>query len=180
MGELLGTSKLDANSKFSLKWENVSQTHDGGCVIFLPFTKTKGAAGDFTDIFPMQNSNYCPVAALIRLKKLQKELNMYCKNSVVFGYPDGSLLTKLRMNKLLETFLSDFFDWSKQKVTCKSFRSAIPSLMDAKLDSSSQIKLWGRWESSSFEKYAKFTREKKLSMFKSLCGHDSLKILMNK
>jgi len=180
MGELLSNCKMDAYSHFALRWENVHYMSDGGCVIFLPYTKTKGVAGEFTDLFPIRDSNYCPVAALNRLKSLQKDLNMFGNKKVIFAYPDGSVLTKIRMNKLLETLMLEFCDWSKQKITCKSFRSAIPSLLDAKLESNSHVKLWGRWESGSFERYTKFTRDKKLLVFSNLCAHDSFKPLTNK
>jgi len=180
MGELLVESTKQSADSFSITWENFTNKPDGGFELFLPFTKIRGNKGEVVDIFSIQNSKYCPAAALNKLLDLQIDRELYQPFKPVFIHCDGTLLSKCQMNKLLEDLLKDFGNWNLQKITCKSFRSGIPSLIDISNHKANDVKLWGRWSSSSFERYTKYRREKKMLLFKNLCELDSMKILLNK
>jgi len=179
MGELLVNSNCNIGDRFSFKWKNLLRMKDGGYLLFLPYTKTKGTVGEYTDIFQLPSSAYCPVSAVERFKSMQKELRLYHPDNVVFVHSNGSGMTKSYVNSMLKHLLSDFCDWNEKQVTCKSFRSAIPSLLDITNSNSSSLKTWGRWSSNCFEKYTKYTREKKLLMFEKLCSDVLLNALIN-
>jgi len=179
MGELLPSAAHESNCKFALRWKNLTEVGDGGFVIFLPYTKTKGAAGEYTDVFKM-NCSYCPVSAILRLKEMQLSRKMYHSDNMVFMFPDKKALSKMYMNRMLDHFLSKYCSEKNQLVTCKSFRSAMPSLLEINLANDAQIKLWGRWSSDSFNRYTKFTREKKKLIFAKLCSDSAMKPLFNK
>ena len=82
----------------------------------------------------------------------------------VFRLSNGKNLTKSKLNSVLKiTFPS-------KKISCKSFRSGIPSIMANFPDimNDKHVMGWGRWKSSSFLRYQKFDLKQKKWVFKKL------------
>ncbi len=152
--------------KTTVVWENIVKTDEGELLIFLPFTKTSGFKGFFLDIFPMHGCNYCPVKAIVELEFLCKNKNFWCSKKPVFTLESGKLLTVQLMNKILLETLHDFCD-EKGKISCHSFRAAIPTIIASHPDKNCTeiVKEWGRWNSDCFKRYTKDERAKKKVLF---------------
>ena len=110
MGELVVGNELSFDPKTTLKWVNLAFTNDTDVLLFIPFTKTKGARGEFVDLFSFPDKCFCPVANLLKLKSLLQEKNIFNPNLPVFTLESGLFLTKNKINTLLESFLSDLYD----------------------------------------------------------------------
>lgn len=166
MGEIVPTSKHSFDSSTTLKWQNVKFVDDNEAIIFLPCTKSTGLRGAFIDIFPIKSDSTCPYAALKKLKDLNLRYNTYNEKNPVFRFKSGTFLTTEKMNEILDSFLSNFTD-ANHKISCHSFRAAIPSAMASHPDSctAKEIQEWGQWHSDSFERYTRLERDKKRKLF---------------
>lgn len=166
MGELVSACKNNFDSITTLKWQNVKFMENNEAVVFLPSTKSTGLKGAFIDIFPLKGDSTCPYAALNKLKEINMSNNSFIEKNPVFRFKSSLYLTTDKMNKLLHCLLSDFTD-ANHKITCHSFRAAIPSAMASHPETCTvrEVKEWGRWHSDSFEKYTKQERDKKRKLF---------------
>jgi len=166
MGELVAKKDNCFDEKTTLTWENVKFLENNEALIFLPYTKTTGLKGAIVDIFPLKDTKNCPMEALKTLKVMSKENHVYSKSLPVFSYSKNKHLTVDAINKILEKIFADFTD-ENSKISCHSFRAAIPSAMASNPDKSTveEIKQWGRWHSDSFEKYTRQEREKRRNLF---------------
>lgn len=147
MGELVGQDEIFYDSSTILTWGNLNFVENDGIIIYLPYTKTKGTKGDFIDLFYYSNPNFCPVTNLVKLKDLLIAANIFSTDNPVFMLGSGRLLTKTKLNTVLDKFLCDTFDNKRFKITCHSFRTSMPTLLDSLgcKGSESKIKNWGRW-----------------------------------
>ena len=169
MGELVCKHENNLKQENTLTWNNVNFLSDQGVLLFIPHTKTTGYRGAFIDIFPIENSPYCPAAALRKLfKKCCKE-NTFVKSQPVFSFKSGKPVTTTCLNAVLLDLIPDLCD-DKGKISCHSFRAGIPSMLAAHPNFSNihEILEWGRWESDSFKRYTKNERDRKRELFKKI------------
>jgi len=91
---------------------------------------------------------------------------MLSENRPVFQFKTGVNLTTKTMNTILDNLLHDFNN-EKQKISCHSFRAAIPSVIASHPDkvSKTEVQEWGKWRSESYKKYTKMDRDKDRIMF---------------
>ena len=150
----------------TLLWQNVKMLDKNEIILFVPYCKTKGFKGKIVDMYPLINDAKCPVAALIRLKRLAEKNGVWDPLKPVFSLLSGKNFTKNCLNRGLSCLLEDFCD-ENHKITGHSFRAAIPSLISSHPDrhSVSELKDWGNWESESFKAYEKNDREKRRKLF---------------
>jgi hypothetical protein len=165
MGELLSENKLCFDPNTTLKWKNINFLPEKEIVIHVPYTKTTGLKGATLNLFNLQCAT-CPVAAMQTLNIMCKEENILNDEKPVFQFKTGINLTTKTMNSMLEKLLYDFTS-EKQKLSCHSFRAAIPSAIAAHPDkvSTKEIKDWGKWRSESYKKYTRQDRDKDRIMF---------------
>ena len=166
MGELLPPYEYGFDPLTTLLWENIQIGENKEILIFVPFSKTKGFDGKIIDIFPVKNSKTCPASAIIRLKSLAAEIGTFDPKKPVFALKSGKNFTKNSLNRILMDLLGEFCD-DHHKLTGHSFRAAIPSLIGSYpiLNSVSELKDWGNWESDSYKLYMKSTRETRKKLF---------------
>ena len=166
MGELLAQNVKSFDPGTTLLWENVKFPEQEGVLIFIPYSKTTGFKGKFIDLFPIKENKYCPVAAIKRLEKLAKKEKHFSSRKPGFSFRSGKFLTTRKVNHILSNLLGDFTDENHQ-ITRHSFRAAIPSMLASFPGESNveDIKMWGQWESSSFNLYTKQEREKRRAVF---------------
>ena len=174
MGELVPSYEKSFNPTTTLVWENVKFMENGDIFMFIPYCKTTGFNGKFVDIFRIEGNKKCPAASLHKLKILVEKNAYFSQNTPVFSFPSGKNLTRKRLNIVLKNLLHDFTD-ENFKITGHSFRAAIPSALSSFPDENSvkDVKEWGSWESSSYNRYLKNEREKKKILFKRIvsCLH---------
>ena len=117
-------------------------------------------------MFRIEGDRKCPAAALCKLKKMTEKSGVLTEGKPVFSFPSGRNLTKSKINSTLAKLLEDFTD-ECHKITGHSFRAAIPSALSSFPDENSvkDVKEWGSWESSCYNKYVKHEREKKRALF---------------
>lgn len=170
MGELLCDNEKFFTEKKTLLWKHINFSIEDGALIFLPCTKTKGMLGEFVDIFFFDNKNFCPVTNLLKLRHMLTSNNIYNENFPVFMLKPGKFLTKNKMNLILADLLDDLYDKDKFKITCHSFRTGIPTVLDSSgPESQNSIKEWGRWVSDSFTLYTRGTRVRRKAIFNNVC-----------
>lgn len=171
MGELLASEEDWVDPTSTLTWKNIKyREEDDSFLIQIKLPKTGMPEGEYIDIFKFRGQGCCPVAALKKQQELQKAMGKGRQEDPVFIYPSGRFLTKDSYNKALRTLLEDVVDYSKDSVTCHSFRAGIPSLVNQfpELVSTEEIKGWGRWSSEAYSKYTRLKTEQKSKIFSKI------------
>jgi hypothetical protein len=160
-GEIVSRAVHDFNEQEDLLWSDVTFGQD--FVTFrIKITKNKTPTGEFVDLFLQEGCKYCPVQAIKKLKGMVSPVN---ENTPVFKLSDGSYLTTKRVNDILFSLFNPLLGDEAALITGHSFRAALPSVLANCPDIASQeeIRLWGRWSSSSYLLYTRLkTRQKRL------------------
>ena len=161
-GELLGAERGRYNPSETLLWSDLNFRSDS-VVIRVKIPKSRSPLGEHVDLFKIGGTKCCPVLSLLRLK------NMSGKNmeGPVFKFDNGTLLTSKILNETLYTLLFPHIGEKAAFITGHSFRAALPSALANRPDLASEedIKLWGRWDSTSFKKYTRLKPMQKKNIF---------------
>jgi hypothetical protein len=165
-GELLPENRHKFNMKETLLWSDIKFSQDF-VVIHVKVTKTKAVNGEFIDLFLQESSNYCPVKALSRLLSLK---NPQDYRTPVFVLDNGSFLTCKVINGILLSLLTPVLGNDAKFITAHSFRAALPSALasNPEIANEEDIKLWGRWNTSSYLSYTRLKLNQKRSIFKKI------------
>ena len=101
-------------------------------------------------LVPYSDSRYCPVYWLEKIRPHSCE-----RNSYVYRFKSGKLITSKIMSNLLKKMSSDL--GTSGKFTGHSLRAALPSLLASHPKSFSvrEIKTSGRWHSDTYEVYCR-------------------------
>jgi hypothetical protein len=160
-GEIVSKSAYEFNQQEDLLWSDVTFGLD--FVTFrIKITKNKTPSGEFVDLFLQEGCRYCPVKAMLKLKSMIGSIDL---DMPVFKLSNGSYLTTKRVNDILFSLLNPLIVEEAALITGHSFRAALPSVLASCPDIASQeeIRLWGRWSSSSYLLYTRLkTRQKRL------------------
>jgi hypothetical protein len=169
MGELLANAEWSFDPKTTLKWENVRFLENNEVTVFIPFTKTAGFDGFLLDIFPVENSQLCPILALKKLARDLERKGCLRQKNPVFQFSTGKNLTTAKLNEILKKLLHDFTN-DELRISCHSFRAGIPSAIAGFPDKAkvSDVMQWGNWNSESYKRYIKQDREKRRVLFEKI------------
>lgn len=170
MGELLEKKECGFNEFKSFQWKHVLSSENDGFVLRIPYSKVEKYNGKYAYLFPFSLKDYCPVNALKLLKKMAVESKIYDRNKQVFSFKSGKCLTTAKLNKLLQEFFSKECSNSLSKITCHSFRAALPNIIGQNINvmSVKELKEWGNWRSDSCFIYTKDESERKKFLFKKI------------
>jgi hypothetical protein len=163
-GELLSLREKSYNRAETLLWSDLTFKKDS-VVVRVKVPKSRNPDGEYVDLFMLEDGSYCPVKALAKLKNLKGE--GYRVSDPVFMFESGKLLTPSTLNSTLHTLLYPHIGKSAEQITGHSFRAALPSALANRPDlaNDEDIKLWGRWDSSSFKKYTRLKPDQKRAVF---------------
>jgi hypothetical protein len=166
LGELLAKSETEFNPLETLMWRDIKIMSDDSIQIHVKVPKTRTAKGEHISLFPFPFYGCCPVAAIKKLKSLAEENGDL--NKPVFMFDSGRLLTKAKLNKIIQLQLFPHIVIEARYYSCKSFRAALPSALAANphMSNDSTIKRWGRWNSKAFERYTRLSHSAKRKLFK--------------
>ena len=169
MGELLSDSAVKFDKEKVMCWKDAIISSDH-VALHIKKPKSKATGGEFLDLFRIENESYCPVKAILELKALQQESNVYSDNMPIFMMKNGKFLTKSVLNKFLKECFSDICIQGKDDILGHSFRMAIPTAMLKARGFSDMhgIKDWGRWISNCYLTYAKLQTGQKHALFSSV------------
>jgi hypothetical protein len=165
LGEILARKEKVFNPMESLMWNDVRFMKDDSVQIHVKIPKTRTAKGEYISLFPFPFHGCCPVAALKKLKSLaEKNGDM---DKPVFMFASGRLLTKGKLNSLIQLHLTPHIGNEARLYSCKSFRAALPSALAAipHMSNDTTIKRWGRWNSKAFERYIRLSHRAKKKLF---------------
>jgi hypothetical protein len=170
MGEIVPQFSYTYDKKCTLLWKHVIDINNDEMLLKIPYTKTKGLLGENIDLFSFNDYDCCPVKALRSLRSLLKQEGKFCTDSPVFTFGSGKFLTTSKINEVLKDLLSDIMDSESSKISCHSFRAAIPTSLANYPDKTyiSDIKEWGRWNSDSYKLYTRLDRNKKKCLFRKI------------
>jgi hypothetical protein len=152
LGELLGSNAIKFDKFSSLLWEDVQLGSDSA-KIRVKSAKVKGPPGNSVLLFPVPDKNLCPVTALCRLEKSERNLGMGSKESPVFRETNGNLLTK----KVFLQIVNSTQGGTNSTISGKSFQTGLPSAMESfpEIFRDSHVKALGRWRGRSYQTYMK-------------------------
>ena len=162
MGELLSKSSGSFNPSDTLLWENIRFLKDGSIQILNKIPKNRLKSEDVIDLFPFPG-NCCPVTTLCALKAARP-----LEDKIpVFKFKSGKFLTQLSLNTIIVDCLSPHFGVKAKDYSGHSFRAGLPSALSScqSLSTEAAIKKWGRWKSSSFQKYTRLNHSAKKEVF---------------
>ena len=164
MGEILAKSPSSFNPGETLLWSDVSVKKDS-IMIHVKIPKNRNKKGEFVDIFEFKGHNCCPVSAIKNLYKLKGSAGL--DHLPVFSLQNGRLLTPVYFGNLIQTLLAPHLGSSATLLCGHSFRAAIPSVLSnsPSLAADTEIKLWGRWSSSSYKLYTRLELERRRAIF---------------
>lgn len=171
MGELLASDENWVDPTSTLTWNDIRYREEGNSyLIHIKLPKTGMPEGEYIDLFEFKGQGCCPVAALKRQWIVQKSIGRGGRGDPVFTYPSGRFVTRDSYNRALRTLLEDLVDYSRDSITCHSFRAGIPSLVAQypELMSSDEIKGWGRWSSEAYNKYTRLKVDQKARIFQKI------------
>ena len=172
MGELLSPAEDSFDPTATLTWSCVKyiQGEQDRFVIHIRLPKTGSKEGEFLDILPFPDKRICPVEALKRQFRIQRSVGLGRPQDPVFSFSPGKLLTPARFNSSLRVLLADICDFERDSITGHSFRAGIPSAVARcpELMSSDDVKNWGRWSSSTYERYQRLKSDEKLAIFEKI------------
>ena len=164
-GEILCRSESSHNKSEVLLWEDIIFRKDS-VTIKIKIPKTRNLKGECVDLFEIDEVSYCPVRALVRLRKLKGQ--SICNKEPVFMFKTGIFLTSVSLNATLYELLNPVIGAvAAGQISGHSFRAALPSALARCPDlvAEEDIKLWGRWSSSSFKRYTRLTPNKRRKIF---------------
>ena len=172
--EILARNESFFDPDFTLLWDNVRMTtclEKGRKFKVLELTikspkETRTCRDVIVDIFEVEGP-LCPVKAFCRWKSVTKTKKT---PGPVFRSESGVPLTGKRLNQLLKKFLEGTIDYSKGKVTSHSFRSGLATLVGSNGMSIEEIKVAGRWNSNSYEKYLRLPRAQRALLAQKIGG----------
>jgi hypothetical protein len=170
MGEILSANVTKFDSNSTLLWKHVKFLDKDEILIFIPSTKTSKCKGEFIDVFPFPDSSCCPVRTIKKLLSLQLKQNSFDLEKPVFTFGSGQYLTTCKLNAVLKNLLCDMYVPGENTISCHSFRSALPSLLNTRPDlfNSSEIQSWGRWQGMSYLVYLKLHRTNRRETFSKI------------
>ncbi len=175
MGELLCTSKSSFDAASNLTWGDV-KVLESSVLVHIKSPKSKNKGGDFVDIFGFKGHNCCPKSAFERFIVMTKKLGLDDKNSAVFKFENGKMLTKNIFNKAISDLLAFSSVKLDARISGHSFRAAIPSLLAKYPDlcKDDHILGWGRWGSKAYLSYTRLKIDQKRSIFEKIVSILSL------
>ena len=126
LGELLAPQETAHDPTSTLLWSDVAESSKESFLLRLKQPKS-GEPCEFLDVFPFEDFQCCPVAALRTLKQMKIENGTFQTDSPVFSFGSGTNLTKEKFNTLLSQLLEDLKK-PGNTISAHSFRAGIPSL----------------------------------------------------
>jgi hypothetical protein len=170
MGEILSANVAKFDSCSTLLWKHVKFLDNNEILMYIPSTKTSKCKGEFIDIFPFPDKSCCPVRTIKKLMALQLQQNIFDLEKPVFTFSSGQFLTTNKLNAVLKGLLNDIYVPGENSISCHSFRSALPSLLNThpEIFSNAEIQSWGRWQGMSYLVYLKFHRANRRETFAKL------------
>ena len=161
INEILCKRESTFDPDFELLAENVTLRTDkqGNTTIQVTLKCPKEAKSNIpttVDVY-QNNGPLCPVLALRQwggLKTSNKKLP-------VFRFQDGTPLTGVKLNRILDQTLGKYTNKTIGKFTTHSFRIGLASELGRLGCTDEEIKEAGRWSSRAFERYIKLQRPKR-------------------
>jgi hypothetical protein len=166
-GELLSQKSDAFNSNETLLWKDVI-LKDKEAVLHIKVPKSKNEKGEIVNLFEIENSAYCPVKALKRLKTISKFSSD--PNLPVFMFENGKMLCNTVLNRTLVSLLEPVLGESAKFFSGHSFRAAVPSALSncPDLVNDEEIMSWGRWSSNSYKLYMRLNSMQKKHIYSKL------------
>jgi hypothetical protein len=170
MGELLAPAEGHFDRTATLTWACVQYRPDDSYLLHVRLPKSCQKEGEFLDVFRFPGHGCCPVAALRRHAELRRQAGGGGLAEPVFTFSTGKYLTLEGLNRILRQLLDGVVDWSRDSITCHSFRAGVPSALTRfpALMSSDDVKGWGRWSSESYQRYTRLRVDQKRSIFEKI------------
>jgi hypothetical protein len=168
VGELLASRDSSFDPTATLTWDDIKFRADNSAIITIKLPKS--GKTEFLAVFPFPGHGCCPMEVLSRHRELQLEAGLAVAGGPVFRLAGGRNLTPTLLNSLLRSILSGIIDYSKEAISCHSFRAGIASTLNRfpGLASDDDIKGWGRWDSACYSKYARLQLDKKRAIFRKI------------
>jgi hypothetical protein len=164
-GELVPKNSSIFNEAENLLWSDIKFVDSDSVIIHNKIPKTRNPNGEFISLFRFPDEAYCPINALLNLKKLSKVSG--CEKIPVFSFGKNNYLTIRKVNEVLFFTLSRNIGSEASAYSCKSFRAALPSALSSnpKLENDINVKRWGRWHSNAYERYTRLNHRAKGKLF---------------
>ena len=174
LGEILSKNEFSFNKWETLLWEDVLFRDDNSILIKIKIPKNRTIVGEFVDIFPFKHHKCCPVAALKKLRSTNFKEGK--EKFPVFMFNSGKLATPGLINKILPQLLEIYLGAAAWEYKGHSLRPAIASALanDPTVAKDSEIRKWGRWNSTSYLLYCRLKLKQKRSIF------DTISVVLNK
>lgn len=168
LGELLATSQHCFDPTATLVWTDIKLRGDGSAILTVRLPKS--GHPEYLDVFPFPGHSCCPMEALLLHKELQEKAGLAAPDGPVFRMSNGQNLTPAALNKILKSLLKGVVDYSKDSISCHSFRAGMASTLNKfpHLATSEDIRGWGRWDSACYLKYARLNLDKKKAIFQRI------------
>ena len=168
--ELLTQHQNSFDPSSHCSWADLEFDSDSKISVTIKTPKTTSNKPEIVDLFAFPNTKFCPIHALISLKKSSQKNRCYNPEYPIFWFASGKLLTTSALSGILKKLLakSKFKD---KKISAKSLRSGVPTDLENNPDlfNDLHIKIWGRWKSSSYQKYMKDDKYQREWIFKKMC-----------
>jgi len=155
LGELLPEKDTFFDKTSTLLWKDVTFKKDK-IILRIKSPKTRSPKSKTIYLYKLESNQFCPVAQLENMKKIQIEKGLYKENLPIFLRSSGKSMTKSSFVKSINTAL--LINKVKNCVLQgKSFRSGIPSVLknSSFIPKEKALKTLGRWKGDSYRCYVR-------------------------
>jgi len=167
MGELLEKTENEISAE-TLSWSDITLDSDS-MTVHIKIPKKKSRTGDFIHIFEFSGHNACAVKAFRKLQQISHAPS----HEHIFKLDNGKNLTQSKFTLMIKKWATphrsrDFV----MRLSGHSFRNAIPSILASspELAEDDDICIWGRWDSTAFQLYARTSSQTKRRIFSKICN----------
>ena len=150
-------------------WADIKIFSKGRMSVTIKNPKTSGGKSESIEIYNFPVKQFCPIRAMISLKKSSQKSGCYDFKLPVFRFDSGKFLTVSSLSCILKKLLAKS-KFKNRKISAKSLRSGVPTDLENNPDlfDDLHVKIWGHWKSDAYQRYMKDKYQREW-IFKKMC-----------
>ena len=151
-------------------WSDLNFVSDSKVSVTIKNPKMSGNKPEKIDLFAFPIKTFCPIQALVTLKRSSEKNKCFHQDLPIFRFASGKFLTTSALSGILKKLLTKS-KFKNKKISAKSLRSGVPTDLENNPDlfDDLHIKIWGGWRSNAYQRYMKDDKYQREWIFKKIC-----------
>ena len=168
--ELLTHNQNSFDPSSNCTWVDLNFESESKISVTIKNPKTGGNKPEIVDLFAFPIKNFCPIHALVKLKKSSEKTGCFNPVLPIFRFSSGKFFTTSALSGILRKLLAKS-KFKNKRISAKSLRSGVPTDLENNPDlfDDLHIKIWGRWKSNAYQRYMKDDKYQREWIFNKMC-----------